>query len=371
MYDKDFDDINMDNMGEGLPPYDIPELSGPNQQPNSIEQEILADLDVSPEVLEANIQSQNPDAEGQIFDAVSDGNAQYVEDLPPELNDDVPSDVISARPQSAKPNASAFIIFLVLGIVAIVGALGFIYSDEISLMVSKALVTVQKAEDSSAQEQNLPSGLPPVENDGAVSETDEMTDEISIERKKLLGQDIAQMPESPVVGEQNLPVLPGAMNPQNVPPQMQNNMPTQPSVYIPMSSGTFGRLDPFNPSYGSNSSLEVLLPPTNPTPDPTAQQLMGLKISGIMYTADSPSAIINVDGSDQLVRRGDKFNGFVVERITQDKVTVRNGNNTYTASVGQEINPKNVGVNAIPNLNRKFAGPYSKGGRIIEINTLN
>ena len=90
-----------------------------------------------------------------------------------------------------------------------------------------------------------------------------------------------------------------------------------------------------------------------------------------MYSADSPSAIINIAGSDQLVRKGDKFNGFSVEKITKDKVTVRAGKNVYTASVCEILKIESVGVNAIPNLNKKFAGPYSKGkDRIIEINML-
>ena len=90
-----------------------------------------------------------------------------------------------------------------------------------------------------------------------------------------------------------------------------------------------------------------------------------------MYTPDSPSAIINIAGEDQLVRKGDQFDGFKIMSITKDKVTVKYGVNVYTASVGEIISVDQVGVNAIPNLNKKFAGPYSKGkDRIIEINML-
>lgn len=153
----------------------------------------------------------------------------------------------------------------------------------------------------------------------------------------------------------------------------QNNNEKIATLQTSVPRGNMGRLDPFNPMGGSKNNLfDVLMPPSNPTPDLEAQQLMTLKISGIMYTPDSPSALINIAGSDQLVRRGDKFNGFSVEGISKDKVTVRNGRNTYTASVGESLNFESVGVNAIPNLNNKFAGPYSKGkGRIIEINTIN
>ena len=73
-----------------------------------------------------------------------------------------------------------------------------------------------------------------------------------------------------------------------------------------------------------------------------------------------------------MVRIGDKFDGYNVVGITKDKVTVRAGKNVYTASVGETVDVESAGVRPIPNLNRKFAGPYSKGsGRIIEINTIN
>lgn len=133
-----------------------------------------------------------------------------------------------------------------------------------------------------------------------------------------------------------------------------------------------GRLDPFNPVGDINQLYDVLIPPSNPIADEDTVGLATMRVSGIMYTPDSPSALININSEDFLVRRGDKFNGYSVEKITQENVTVRFGANVFTASVGESIAPETVGVNAIPNLNNKFAGPYSKGGgKIIEINTLN
>ena len=184
----------------------------------------------------------------------------------------------------------------------------------------------------------------------------------------MMNNPVGDYPPLPGPNRGNMPNNQNDFNNQNV-QNGQNNELARARYY---SGGNIGRLDPFNPRNNTGSELfEIIVPPIDPTPDEETQSLMTLRISGIMYTPDAPSAIINIAGQDQLVRKGDSFNGFSVVGITKDKVTVKNGKNIYTASVGEILNIDQVGINAIPNLNKKFAGPYSKGkDRIIEINML-
>lgn len=57
-----------------------------------------------------------------------------------------------------------------------------------------------------------------------------------------------------------------------------------------------------------------------------------------MYDARRPSAIVNIDGVDQLVRVGDILSGFEFISITRNKVVIRSDDNIYRASVGQPLN---------------------------------
>ncbi|MBR1907958.1 hypothetical protein IJ818_03380 [bacterium] len=98
-----------------------------------------------------------------------------------------------------------------------------------------------------------------------------------------------------------------------------------------------------------------------PEPVPTipeesdAGKVMTTTISGILYDTYNPSAIINVQGADYLVKRGDIINRFKVLNITPNTVTVQLGSNTYSAGVGEQISGK-LEYNTISNLNNKFGG---------------
>ena len=94
---------------------------------------------------------------------------------------------------------------------------------------------------------------------------------------------------------------------------------------------------------------------------------METTISGIMYDYKNPSAIINIDGQDQLVRRGDKLAGYIVLDITKDKVVIKSGSNVYRASVGQSISAEELNINQVANLKRKFAGVNNPNIKSIEI----
>lgn len=142
-----------------------------------------------------------------------------------------------------------------------------------------------------------------------------------------------------------------------------------------VSVGNEGRQNPFLPfkekkiassggySGYSNPSFDIIEPPTSILPDPQAVQLMETTISGIMYDYKNPSAIVNIDGQDQLVRKHDKLNGFTILDITRDKVVVKSGMNIYRASVGQSITTEDLNINDIPNLKHKFAGAYKPVSR--------
>ena len=76
-----------------------------------------------------------------------------------------------------------------------------------------------------------------------------------------------------------------------------------------------------------------------------------------MYDSKRPSAIVNIDGVDQLVRIGDILSGFEFISITRNKVVIRSDDNIYRASVGQPLNAEKItNPIEISNLETKFKG---------------
>ena len=75
-----------------------------------------------------------------------------------------------------------------------------------------------------------------------------------------------------------------------------------------------------------------------------------------MYDNYNPSAILNISGSDYLVRSGDVIDGYKVLSIARDNVTVQRGSNVYKAGVGELFSSKDVNFNKISNLEGKFGG---------------
>lgn len=147
-------------------------------------------------------------------------------------------------------------------------------------------------------------------------------------------------------------------------------------VVIPVTNG--GRVNPFMPY---NSALanakppefDLIPPPLDvPEADPFVDNMVSTKISGIMYDSQRPSAIINCGGSDHLVHKGDKVQGYQVIDITKDRVVLKYGSNIFRATVGQAIGGNGVVFNEVSNLNRQFGGAYSKTpSNVIEINGSN
>jgi hypothetical protein len=79
-------------------------------------------------------------------------------------------------------------------------------------------------------------------------------------------------------------------------------------------------------------------------------------VSGILFDKFSPSAIINIEGSDYLVKKGDVVNNYKVINIAQDSVTVQLGTNSYKAGIGEILTEGTLNHNEVSNLKNKFGG---------------
>lgn len=125
-----------------------------------------------------------------------------------------------------------------------------------------------------------------------------------------------------------------------------------------------GRANPFLPvgetKQVTNKELfdfELIEPPTNVQPDSHASKIVTTKISGIMFDNYNPSAILNIEGNDYLVRSGDVINGYKILAISPSTVTVQLGSNVYKAGVGEVVGGYDaINFNSISNLSSKFGG---------------
>lgn len=135
------------------------------------------------------------------------------------------------------------------------------------------------------------------------------------------------------------------------------------TAMVSMSVEDMGRSDPFLPdseNFGSKPKpsygFELMPPPETITVDTTATEVISTKVSGIMYDKFNPSAILNIGGSDYLVRTGDIINNYKVLSIGRDQVTVQNGANIYKAGVGELFTGEGINFNTVSNLESKFGG---------------
>lgn len=136
---------------------------------------------------------------------------------------------------------------------------------------------------------------------------------------------------------------------------------------VTISVAESGRSNPFLPAAenfvpSANAKLHLPPPPKQVFTNSNAAKIMTTTISGIMFDSASPSAIINIAGTDYLVRKGDVVNRYRVLSITPRQVTVQYGSNVYKAGVGQILSLSDVNFNPIANLNRKFGGNTSGAG---------
>ncbi len=106
---------------------------------------------------------------------------------------------------------------------------------------------------------------------------------------------------------------------------------------------TTGRVNPFVPvgnlnNIGFITSPKIDILPPNETlgqPDPLLDKLMSIKVSGILYDGVNSSAVINLNGVDYFVQKGDKIDSFTVINITKTSVAIKEKNNIFSASIGQ------------------------------------
>ena len=103
-------------------------------------------------------------------------------------------------------------------------------------------------------------------------------------------------------------------------------------------------------------TFNLVAPPEEINENSDAARVMDTIVSGILYDKYSPSAILNIEGSDYLVKKGDVVNNYKVVDIAQDSVTVKLGTNTYKAGIGEILTEGNLNHNDVSNLNNKFGG---------------
>lgn len=102
--------------------------------------------------------------------------------------------------------------------------------------------------------------------------------------------------------------------------------------------------------------FELVQPPEAVASDSTAARVMDTIVSGILYDKYSPSAILNIEGNDYLVKKGDVVNGYNVINIMKDSVTVKLGTNVYRAGIGEILTEGEMNYNEVSNLSNKFGG---------------
>ena len=108
-------------------------------------------------------------------------------------------------------------------------------------------------------------------------------------------------------------------------------------------------------------SFNLPTPPTSlADSNSDAAKITRTKVVGIMYNKTSPSAIINVDSRDYLVRQGDQIIGqeYKVLQINPSWITVGLGPNIYSASIGELFSRDQLdsSQNDVYNLRSRFGG---------------
>ena len=123
-------------------------------------------------------------------------------------------------------------------------------------------------------------------------------------------------------------------------------------------------VNPFLPFNEANKKKVVkkvnpnyLLPPATLGTGSDANLLLTkTSVSGIMYDAFSPSAIIKIKDVDYFVKKGDVIQGFQILAINRDTVVIKRGANIYDAKVGRILATLQPNTTGTSNLNNKFGG---------------
>ena len=102
--------------------------------------------------------------------------------------------------------------------------------------------------------------------------------------------------------------------------------------------------------------FDLVAPPDIIGESAPAVKIMETVVSGILFDKFNPSAILNIEGTDYLVKKGDTVNNYKVLAIAKDSVTVQFGKNTYKAGIGEILTDGSVNYNNVSNLSKKFGG---------------
>lgn len=130
----------------------------------------------------------------------------------------------------------------------------------------------------------------------------------------------------------------------------------------------YGRANPFLPPdeaatlnrVVSPLPYELVNPPEDATADTDASRIIQTKVSGILFDNHNPAAILNMEGTDYLVRTGDVINNYKILAIYKDNVAVQLGDNIYKAGVGELLALNKLNHNVVPNLEKRFGGSNVK-----------
>lgn len=144
-------------------------------------------------------------------------------------------------------------------------------------------------------------------------------------------------------------------------PQLASTEEKRSVISIPT---TVVKQNPFLPCNNIDSTTSVsdvpkqylVEPPESISESSDAVRLMDTIVSGILYDDFSPSAILNIEGNDYLVKKGDVVNNYKILNITRNSVAVKLGENSYSAGIGEILTEGEVNHSNIPNLNNKFGG---------------
>ncbi|MCD7879198.1 MAG: hypothetical protein LUG16_04610 [Candidatus Gastranaerophilales bacterium] len=219
--------------------------------------------------------------------------------------------------------------------------------------------------------------MPVDTNVGGGNETDEFFNNQNSESTDMMSVDFNENGETNVASGENSDVVATVTEANNQGGDLFENQGSENETTennpIMVSYNKITRLNPFKPpvvqeekadknvpSYASvgNVPFEIIEPPTSSVPDANLTKLLSTQISGIMYDETSPSAIVNINGTDQFVKVGDNIGGYKIQAITKNKVQIKYQNNSYVASVGQLFEKGSLEQNDVTDLEHKFAGRY-------------
>lgn len=131
-------------------------------------------------------------------------------------------------------------------------------------------------------------------------------------------------------------------------------------ISIPQGTTKANPFLPYRDISGSSTldvpAFSLVEPPEMVDEASDAARVMDTVVSGILYDKFSPSAILNIEGNDYLVKKGDVVNNYKVVNIMQDSVTVKLGANVYKAGIGEILTEGSLNHNEVSNLNNKFGG---------------